>query len=129
MKENKFVRIRRGQKNIEVKNNTIKDEHAEFQRIRVFILELKPIRLLMPAFQRIRFFHTRSSINQSFSISTFRSIRFLVTRNSLNQMMSLLNFRSMEVFQAGYLANQSLPMSRFRVIRFVRVENSGNYGF
>ena len=63
MKENKFVRIYRSQKNIEVKNNMVKDEHAEFQRIRVFILGLKPIRFLMPAFQRIRFFHTRSSIN------------------------------------------------------------------
>ena len=63
MKENKFVLICRGQKNIEVKNNIIKDEYAEFQRIRVFILGLKPIRFLMPAFQRIRFFHTRSSIN------------------------------------------------------------------
>ena len=129
MKENKFVRICRGQKNIEIKNNTMKGEHVEFQRIRVFILGLKPIRFLMPAFQRIRFFHTRSSINQSFSISTFRPIRFLVTRHSANQMISLLNFRSMDFFQAGYLANQSFPMSRFRVIRFVRVENSGNHGF
>ena len=31
MKENKFVRICRGQKNIEVKNSMIKDEYAEFQ--------------------------------------------------------------------------------------------------
>ena len=129
MKENKFVRICRGQKSIEVKNNMIKDEHAKFQRIRVFILGLKPIRFLMPAFQRIRLFHTRSSISQSFSISTFRPIRFLVTRNSANQMISLLNFRSMEVFQAGYLVNQSFPMSRFRAIRFVQVENSGNHRF
>ena len=79
MKENKFVRICRGQKNIEVKSNMIKDEPAEFQQIRIFILGLKPIRFLMPAFQRIRFFHTRSSINQSFLISTFRPIIFLVT--------------------------------------------------
>ena len=129
MKENKFVRICRDQKDIEVKNNMIKDEHVEFQRIRVFILGLKPIRFLMPAFQRIRFFRTRSSINQSFSISTFRPIRFLETQNSANQMISLLNFRSMDVFQAGYLANQSFPMSRFRAIRFVQVENSGNHGF
>ena len=129
MKENKFVRICRGQKNIEVKNNMIKDGHAEFQRIRVFILGLKPIRFLMPAFQRIRFFHTRSSINQSFSISTFRPIRFLVTRNLANQTISLLNFRSVDVFQGGCLANQSFLMSRFRAIRFVRIENSGNYGF
>ena len=129
MQENKFVRICRGQKNIEVKNNLIKDGHAEFQRMRVFILELKPIRFLMPAFQRIRCFHTRSSINQSFSISTFRPIRFLVTRNSANQMISLLNFRSMEVIQAGYLAYQSFPMSRFRAIRFVQVETSGNHEF
>ena len=63
MRENKFVRICRDQKNIEVKDNMIKDEHAEFQQIRIFILELKPIRLLMPAFQRIRFFHTRSLID------------------------------------------------------------------
>ena len=123
------MRICRGQKNIEVKNNMIKDEHAEFQQIRVFILGLKPIRSLMPAFQRIRFFHTRSSINQSFSISTFRPIRFLVTRNSANQMISLFNFQSMDVFQGGYLANQSFPMSRFLAIKFVRVENSGNHGF
>ena len=129
MKENEFVRICRGQKNIEVKNNMIKDEYAEFQRIRVFILGLKPIRFLMPAFQRIKFFHTRSSSNQSFSISTLRPIRFLVTRNSANQMISLLNFRSMDVFQGGYLANQSFPMSRFRAIRFVLFENSGNHGF
>ena len=129
MKENKFVLICRNQKNIGVKNNMIKDEHAEFQRIRILILGVKPIRLLMSAFQRIRFFHTRSSINQSFSISTFRAIRFLVTRNSANQMISLLNFRSMEVFQDGYLANQSFPMSRFRAIRFVQVKNSGKHGF
>ena len=31
MKENKFVQICRGQKNIEVKNIMIKDEHVEFQ--------------------------------------------------------------------------------------------------
>ena len=84
MKENKFVRICRDQKNIEVKNNMIKDEHAEFQRIRVFILGLKPIWFLMPTFQRIRFFHTKGSINQSFPISVFRPIRFLVNRNSAN---------------------------------------------
>ena len=129
MKENKSMRICRDQKNIEVKNNMIKAEHAEFQRIRVFILGLKPIRFLMPAFRRIRFFHTRSSINQSFSISTFRPIRFLVTRNSANQLIPLLNFRSMDVFQGGYLANQSFPMSQFRAIRFVQVGNSGNHGF
>ena len=103
--------------------------HAKFQRIRVSILGLKPIRFWMPAFQRIRLFHTRSSINQSCSISTFWPMRFLVTRNSTNQMISLLNFRWMEVFQGGYLANQSLPMSRSPAIRFVQVENSGNYGF
>ena len=113
MKENKLVRICRGQRNIEVKNNMIKDEHEELQRIMVFILGLKPIRLLMPAFQRIRCFHTRSSINQSFSISTFRPITFLVTRNSANQMISLLNFRSMEVFQAAYLVGlRQVPVRR-----------------
>ena len=129
MKENKFVRIFRGQKNIELKSSMIKGEHVKFQQIRVFILGLKPIRFLMPAFHRIRFFHARSSINQSFSISTFRPIRVLVTRNSANQMISVLNFRSMELFQAGYLVNQSFPMSRFRAIRFVQVENSGNDRF
>ena len=92
MKENKFVLICRDQKDIEVENSMIKDEYAEFQRIRVFILGLKPIRFLMPAFQRIRFFHTRSSINQNFSISVFRPIRLLVTLNSANQMISLFNF-------------------------------------
>ena len=84
----------------------------------------------MPAFQRIRFFHTRSStINQSFSIWVFRPIRFLVTRNSANQVILQFNFPSMDAFQGGYSANQSFPMSRFRAIRFVQVENSGNHGF
>ena len=56
MKENKFVRICRGQKNIEVKNNMIKDEHAEFQQIRVFILGLKggSTRSNVPLICRIR---------------------------------------------------------------------------
>ena len=129
MKENKFVRICRGQKNIEIKNSMIKDEYAKFQRFRVFILGLTPIKFLMPAFQRIRFLHTRSSINQSFSILTLRRIKFLVTRNLANQMISLFIFQSTDDFQGGYLANQSFPMSRFRAIQFVQVENSGNHGF
>ena len=114
MKVNKFVPICRGQKNIEVKSNIIKDEYAEFQQVRVSILELKPIRFLMAAFQRIRFFHTRSSINQIFSISTneiFSDSKFsqsdgFTTQLSINGSFSSWIFSESELSDVAFSSNQ-----------------------